>query len=94
MRNYVQIDKFSLRYRYFCYVDVKQYLADELFKKNRIRVWFTKEYGKEDKDYIAIMCKVYKRDAKKFEALMPELEKKMLLMGYTDYAEICGELGW
>ena len=73
-KNFIQLEKFSLRYKYFCFIDTKAYLADALFIKNRVRVWFQKEAHKPNTDFIVVFCKVKKCDIKKF------LEKVMRLL--------------
>ena len=34
-KNYIPLEKISLRYKYFCFIDTKEYLADALFIKNK-----------------------------------------------------------
>lgn len=51
MSNCFPIEKFSLRYKYFCFVDTTEYLADALFIKHKIRVWFKKEAINQNTDY-------------------------------------------
>ena len=38
MKNYIPILKFSLFYYHFMYVDTKEYLADDLFINENIKV--------------------------------------------------------
>ena len=42
---YLKIRKPSLRYDYFLFFDTPEYLADQLFIKQKVRVWFDKEYA-------------------------------------------------
>ena len=37
-RNYIPLKKFSLKYKYFCYFDIRDYVADNLFAKNNVSV--------------------------------------------------------
>ncbi len=90
-KNYVPLKKLSLRYHYFCFIDVKEYLADALFVKNKVQVWFGKEYAKEGSVYNVLFCKVKKKDTERFLKTMEELKNKMLLLGYTDYDSQCIE---
>lgn len=39
-----------------------------------------------------VLCRVRKKDEKRFLEALGELPRKMLLMGYTDYLEDCTEL--
>ena len=87
--NYIPIDKFSFKYKYFCFIDTKEYLADALFIKHKVRVWFQKEAHKPDTDFIFIFCKVKKDDTNRFAEALEELTKKMILLGHPDYQIFC-----
>lgn len=89
--NYIPIEKISIRYKYFCFIDTKEYLADALFIKHKVRVWFQKEAHKPDTDYVFIFCKVKKSDTNRFLESLEELKKKMILSGYSDYEFFCKE---
>ena len=87
--NYFPIEKFSFRYRYFFIIDTKGYLADTLFIKHKVRVWFKQEYCKEENDFVFIFCKVRKNDVEKFLKALEELKGKMILLGYSNYQDFC-----
>ena len=53
---YLPLQKLSLRYAYFMYFDVKPYLADQLFIRRKVRVWFDGEYVKVDYPYTMVLC--------------------------------------
>ena len=40
---YLKIRKVSLRYDYFLFFDTPEYLADQLFIRQKVRVWFDEE---------------------------------------------------
>lgn len=82
---YLSIIKFTLRYRYFLYFDVKSYLADHLFIQHKVQVWYRSEFACEDSPYTAIFCREKKRDVPAFLAALDELKRNMLICGYTDY---------
>lgn len=82
---YWTIERFSLRYAYFLFFDTTLHLADQLFTRHKVRVWFESEYTKEGSTYRAILCRVRKRDVPEFLAVLEELKKKMLLCGHLDY---------
>lgn len=86
--NYIRLHPglFKSNYAFF---DVPDYYADNLFVQHKIKVDFLKEFQNGENSYIAIFCRVKKKDAKEFEAVMEELEKKMIICGYTDYPEYC-----
>lgn len=44
--NFVKIKKFSLLYYHYAYLDTKDYLADQLFVNNKVKVRFGREYEK------------------------------------------------
>ena len=74
---YQYIDRLSLFYNYFAFLDTDAYLADQLFIKHQVRVHF---------------CHVRKRDRARFQAALEELPKKMMLLGYIDYLDVCRAL--
>ena len=75
---YWTIEKFSFRYDYFMFFDTTPYLADQLFIRHQVRVW-----------YLAIFCHVRKKDVPKFLAALEDLKKSMMLCGHPNYeAEI------
>lgn len=82
---YWPIEKSSLRYAYFLFFDTIPYLADQLFIRHRVRVWFEPEYAKEDSPYIAVLCHVRKKDVPQFPDALEDLKKSMLLCGHPDY---------
>ena len=86
---YQHIDRLSLRYAYYAFLDTDAYLADQLFIKHQVRVRFGEEYVRNDSPYRVIFCQVRKRDRIRFLAAMEELPNKMLLLGHTDYLETC-----
>ena len=82
---YLKIRKPSLRYDYFLFFDTPEYLADQLFIKQKVRVWFKQEYAKEGSPFLAIFCRVKKKDSAKFLAALDALKNKMILCGYPEY---------
>ena len=82
---YWTIERFSLRYAYFLFFDTTLHLADQLFTRHKVRVWFAPEYAKEGYPIVAILCRVRKRDVPEFLVAVEELKKEMLLFGYLDY---------
>lgn len=87
--NYLSLEKLSIRYKFFCFIDTKEYLADVLFVKNQVKVHFQKEAHKSDTEYVVIICKVKKRDINMFKKSLEELKQKMVLMGHLDYECFC-----
>ena len=87
---YLTISKFSIRslfYDYFMFFDTTPYLADQLFIRHEVRVWFESEYAKDDSPYLAIFCHVRKKDVPKFLAALEDLKKSMILCGHPHYED-------
>ena len=82
---YWTIEKFSFRYDYFMFFDTTPYLADQLFIRHQVRVWFDSEYAKEGCPYLAIFWHVRKKDVPKFLAALEDLKKSMMLCGHPNY---------
>ena len=86
------IEKLSLRFQYFALIDTADYLADQLFIKHKVRVWFGEEFCRDDMPYRVIICRCRKRDISAFMAAASELTNKMLLCGHPDYPAFCDDL--
>lgn len=87
---YWSINKFSIRalfYNYFVFFDTTPYLADQLFIRHEVPVWFDREYAKDDSPYLAIFCHVKQKDIPKFLAALEDLKKSMILCGHPHYEE-------
>ena len=82
---YLKLRKLSLRYNYFLFFDTAEYLADQLFIKQMIQVWFDMECEKKGSPFQAILCHVKKKDTAKFLAALDALKDKMILCGYPEY---------
>ena len=52
MRNYVKIEKKSLLYNYYAYIDTEDFLADSIFIQEKLRVFFGKTGRKQDSQYV------------------------------------------
>ena len=90
--NFFLYEKISLFRSYYIYVDSKQYLADDIFIKNNIKVKFEKELKYSDSDYKIMLVSVSNRKDYLFVKAMCELEEKMLNKGFDNYEEICNEV--
>ncbi len=88
-KNYWRLQKFSIFFSFYAFIDSTDYLADQLFIKHKVKVDFGKEYGQKGTDYLVIFCKVRKAKEKEFINALGELENKMLLTGHQDYSDFC-----
>lgn len=89
-KNYILIQKHLFRSEYI-FADTEEYLADQLFKNEKIRVNFGKEFGHIEEKYLLISCKIWNKDSGKFFRAMEKLRNKMPLVEKTDYEEFCKE---
>ena len=89
---YQRLDRFSLFNVHFAFLDTEDYLADGLFIKHQVRVYFGDEFVNPDTPYHIIFCHVRKWDEERFRAAMSELSNKMLLCGNVDYLEVCAHI--
>lgn len=87
IKNYFTLEKFSLLYDYYAFIDVPDYYADQLFIRHQVTVRFGNEYRHPDQPYVIIFCKVRKRDSERFLSALSELNRKMILCGYPSYEE-------
>lgn len=86
---YQMLNRFSLFNTHFAFLDTENYLADGLFIKHQVRVYFGDEFVKPDFPYRIIFCHVRRWDKKRFHVAMRELPNKMLLCGNADYLDAC-----
>lgn len=93
MENFWKIKELSIITVPYAYIDHSSYLADKLFAERKIRMKYKKEYKRDGSQYRIIMCRVLKKDTGKFEEALEKLKNKMLLLGHTDYEDVCQEVG-
>ena len=86
---YLHLEQFSLRYLYYAIIDTADYYADQLFIRHQVTVHFGKEFAHPESTYLIIMCKVRKKDKRRFLDALEELPNKMLLCGHPDYPAFC-----
>ena len=92
MRNYVKIEKKSMLFNYYAYVDTEEFLADDIFMKENMKVCREKVGKQEDSEYVVVICKVLKTDKDKFRMVMKDLYYKMIVLGHTKHATFFSEL--
>lgn len=92
MRNYVKIEKKSLLFNYYAYIDTEEYLADSIFIQEKLRVFFGKTGRKPDSQYVVVLCKVWKWDEKKFTHAIEMFYNKLLLLGHAGCVNFFEEL--
>ena len=93
MRNYVKIDKKSLLFNYYAYIDTGEYLADSIFVQEKLKVFFGKTGRKKDCQYVVVLCKILKWDAEKFAHAMEMFYNRLLLLGYGECLNLFEKLG-
>ena len=90
---YQRIQKLSMMWRYYAYVDTPNHAADFCMRTNGVStVHFLKEMVKDDSDYIIVFCKVSKRENAEFLAAMKSLPERMKQIGHPDYCKEAAEL--
>ena len=89
LKNYLSLERLSLRHRFYAYLDSGDYLAGGLFIKHQVRVKFLQAYGKDGSSYRMIFCRILKRDEVAFLEALRELPNKMLLCGHPNYLAQC-----
>lgn len=92
----VRILRRSPFYHYFLYVDVPEYLADDLFSNEDVDVRFLREYEDPGSDYRVIYARCRKRDTPRFLSAIDRLTNKAMLCGYPGYKDFCLDFfqGW
>lgn len=91
-KNFWRLDDKSLFRVAYAYVDSCNYVADELFRQEKIWVRYNGEMVREGYRYCVVFCKVLKKDAGRFEETLMRLKNKLLLQGDAGYLEACEEI--
>lgn len=89
----MKIEKQSLLFNYYAYIDTEEYLADSIFIQEKLKVFFGKTGRKQDSKYVVVLCKVWKWDAEKFVRAMGMFYDKLLLLGYAGCVNFFEKLG-
>lgn len=88
--NFVKLRGLSAFRTEFVYVDIPEYVADQLFIKHKVRVHFKKgEMHRPGDPYVVVFCSVRKKDINRFMAAMEEMPEAMRQKGHEDYTEYC-----
>ena len=88
-KNYIELSRFPVFFLRYAYVDVPEHLADSLFIRHEVEVWFGAELANKTDDYCFISCKIRKKDEKRFLEALGELSNKMTLCRHPDYDDFC-----
>lgn len=91
MKNFLKLDKLSLMYQYFAYVDTDDMKADMILYRNRVHASFEFDFTKKGTDYVVVVCKVPRWEVKKFVKSMDEFDNLLALSG-NQYQEFCKNL--
>lgn len=92
MQNYIRLTNFSLLNVHYAFFDTSNHYADQIFMDKKIKVSFGKELQNPDEGYAVILCRVRKKDGAAFREAMADLERKMLLLGHSDYGDFCDRM--
>ena len=76
----------------FAYLDTAEHLADQCIISERIVGHFrdAEYYHSDWSEHCMCYCRIRKKNIEQMKAAMDKLWDKMLLLGHTDYPEVCG----
>ena len=78
--------------REFAYVDIYPYRADAIFARNGLPVrFYRKHLERPHSTYVVVFAKVRRKDVRKFADSMADLERALIMEGFSDYPEFCRE---
>ena len=84
---FLPIEKFSLFHRYYLFFDTEGRLAIPLFNRHHVRITAARQFRRESFSFVAVLCRVPKKDATRFDLAMEDLKKSMLITGHRTYQE-------
>ena len=92
MQNYIKVKEKGNKVHYI-YIDLPEYLADQIFVDHGVPVhWTWREFVHDEHPYHLLCVKIRKQDEDRFIICMGVLRRKMLLMGHLDYDDICAHV--
>lgn len=91
-KNYMELSSRSPFTRKFMYFDIPEYKADDIFNEVGVLPKFEEEMVRDGTPYVIIFCRVKKTEIHKFQLAMDKLINKMLLLGFEDYLDYCGDV--
>ena len=63
--------------------------SPRILKQKNIRAKIVKTMTKKDSPYMIIVCRIPKKQSETFLEAINELERDLLLKGYSDYSDFC-----
>ena len=88
--NHIELETRIPCFRRFAFVDTDEHHADDVFIRNEVFVLFSrKELRKIGSSYRVVFCWISKANYERFAKSMADLERKLLMSGYTDYSAFC-----
>ena len=90
--NYIEVQSRSPFSTRFFYIDVEDYKADDIFLEFGIFPRFYEHIYFSNSQYVAILCRIPRKQRHMFEKAMAKLHQKMVLTGNEDYDKFCDEI--
>ena len=84
---FLPIEKFSLFHRYYLFFDTEGHLSIPLFTRHKVRITAARQFRRESFSFVAVLCRIPKKDAPRFTLAMEDLKKSMLITGHGSYQE-------
>lgn len=73
------------------YIDCPQFLSFNSFDNHGVRPFWMRFHESDSIKYVGILCRIRKSQLDDFLVCMEELQRNILICGYTDYEEFCQE---
>lgn len=89
VKNYWSVSRQPFWKAHYMFLDIRNELSTNVFKKYNLHVSTREEYISKDGTYKFIFCDIAKKDVETFEKCMKELRNKMIILEKTDYDKIC-----
>lgn len=93
-RNYITLRGGTPGFVEFMFIDTPEYLGDQCLIAEKTVGHFRRGEYRHEKfpGYCMVLCKVRKKNVEKMKAAMDRLCDKMLVLGHTDYLQVCDEV--
>ena len=90
--NFIPLSTINPFKKIYAYVDTRDYKADNIFYNKNLKVKFLKDFIRNDDNYIIVYISIWNKDIPLFMECMKDLERLMILTGYSKSVDIINDI--
>ena len=85
----MQLGGLSIFYLRYVFVDTAEQLYKRIFQGSGVKLKSIREYVKNGTGLRIVICRIMRPDKERFEEMVEHIRNSALLLGHSDYDEIC-----